>query len=224
MGPDDRHHKRRIKGTRNLQRRKAKRSSYDKVLIVCEGEKTEPHYFNKLIEFYKLNTANVEVDGACGSSPSSVFEHAVHLSDAQKKKGDPFDRVYCVFDKDSHETFDQTIRKISEVKPKKVYHAAVSVPCFEYWLLLHFQYTTRPYAGTGKLTIANEVLKDLKKAMPDYTKGSTDIFNSLVSLIETAKENATRSLESAIANDTDNPTTHIHDLVDYLQNLNNIVP
>ena len=59
MGTVNLFHKRKAKAADGLERRKAKRESYDKVLIVCEGEKTEPNYFNELINFYKLNTANV---------------------------------------------------------------------------------------------------------------------------------------------------------------------
>lgn len=219
MGSDNQFHKRKAKAADRLERRKAKRSSYEKVLIVCEGEKTEPNYFNECIRFYKLNTANVEVDGICGSSPKSVYERAIELWEAEDKRGDPYDRVYCVFDRDTHETYDETVRRISERNPEDIFYAAVSVPCFEYWLLLHFKYTTRPYAATGKLSVGGEVLKELKEVMPEYEKGNDNIFLSLSQQIEFAKENATRSLKCAKDNHTDNPSTSIHDLIDYLQNL-----
>lgn len=45
MGTDDLFHKRRAKKAKDLRRRKARRDPYDKVLIVCEGSKTEPYYF-----------------------------------------------------------------------------------------------------------------------------------------------------------------------------------
>jgi hypothetical protein len=219
MGTDNLFHKRKAKAADKLERRKARRASYDKVLIVCEGEKTEPNYFNELINFYKLNTANVEVDGTCGSSPKSVFERALVLYQNEERKGDSFDRVYCVFDKDSHDTYDETLIKIAAQNPKDLFRAAVSVPCFEYWILLHFHYSTKPYHATGSSSIGNEVLKDLKAVFPEYTKGSEDIFERLSGQLDFAKANAGRSLAHAQANHTDNPTTHIHELVDYLQNL-----
>ena len=162
MGTDNLFHKRKAKAAEGLERRRAKRASYDKVLIVCEGEKTEPNYFDELINFYKLNTANVEIDGTCGSSPKSVFERAVELYQNEEQKGDAFDVVYCVFDKDSHGTYDETLVRISAQNPKGVFCSAISVPCFEYWILLHFQYTTKPYHATGSSSIGNEVLKDLQ--------------------------------------------------------------
>jgi hypothetical protein len=219
MGTENLFHRRRAKALAGLERNKTRRASYDKVLIVCEGEKTEPNYFNELINFYKLNTANVEIDGTCGSSPKSVFERALKLYQNEKSKGDAFDKVYCVFDKDSHDTYDETLVKISSQKPQKVFHAAISVPCFEYWLLLHFQYTTKPYHATGSSSIGNEVLKDLKYVFPEYAKGSEYIFDKLLDQLEFAKANAQRSLEHGQANHSDNPTTYIHELVNYLQNL-----
>ena len=77
MGSDNLFHKRKAKAAKTLERRKSKRSSYEKILIVCEGEKTEPYYFDDLIQYHKLNTANVEIDGSCGSSPKSVYDHAL---------------------------------------------------------------------------------------------------------------------------------------------------
>tara|TARA_B110000211_G_scaffold213443_1_gene253959 strand:- start:471 stop:1142 length:672 start_codon:yes stop_codon:yes gene_type:complete len=221
MGTDNLFHKRKAKAVDQLERRKAKRSSYEKVLIVCEGEKTEPNYFNECIQFYRLNTANVEVDGTCGSSPKSVYERAIELWETEERKGDPYDRVYCVFDRDSHETYDETVKRISDHNPEDVFYAAVSVPCFEYWLLLHFKYTTRPYAATGMLSVGGKVLEELKEVMPDYEKGNNNIFSSLSQQIEFAKENADRALKHAKDNHTDNPSTCIHDLIDYLQNLKN---
>jgi hypothetical protein len=102
MGSEDLHHKRKAKKADKLAREKNRRASYDKVLIVCEGEKTEPNYFNELIEHYEINSANVAIDGSCGSSPRSVFKRAEQLYKSEERKGAPFDRVYCVFDKDSH--------------------------------------------------------------------------------------------------------------------------
>lgn len=219
MGTDNLHHRRKAKVVKELQRRRSRRASYDKILIVCEGEKTEPNYFRELVNFYKLNSANVEIDGSCGSSPKSVLERAESLALSEKTKGDAYDRVYCVFDKDSHETFDETIKKIDNKKPADIFYASISVPCFEYWLLLHFEYTTKPFHRTGKSSVADEVIKDLKKYMPEYRKADCNVFFQLVDQLDFAKANSHRALKSAKQNHTDNPSTKIHELVDYLQNL-----
>jgi hypothetical protein len=95
MGTDNLFHKRRAKSAKGLQRRTAKRDAYDKVLIVCEGEKTEPHYFHGLRNHYGLSTANVEVCGECGPDPNSVLSFAKQRYREEKDAGDPFDKVFC---------------------------------------------------------------------------------------------------------------------------------
>lgn len=95
-------HKNREKSKKDLERKKAKRSSIEKVLIVCEGAKTGPNYFEELKDYYQLNTADVVVDGNCGSDPWSVYQHAQELAKEAKIDNDPYDKIFCVFDKDKH--------------------------------------------------------------------------------------------------------------------------
>lgn len=55
--------------------------------------------------------------------------------------------------------------------------------------------------------------------MPHYAKGDNDIFSALVGQLDFAKSNAARALLTATENDSDNPTTRAHELVDFLQNI-----
>lgn len=219
MGTDDLFHKRKAKKTSELERRKARRAPYVKVLIVCEGEKTEPHYFNGVKDHYGLNSANVEVCGDCGSDPLSIIGHAKQRYREEKDAGDAFDRVFCVFDKDAHTNYTQGIDAIRGATPEGVYVAITSVPCFEYWLLLHFNYTSKPYNSSPGNSACNQVLADLRGYMPAYTKGNNDIFSALIDRLDFAKNNAARALKAAEANHTDNPTTRAHELVEFLQNI-----
>ena len=94
------------------------------------------------------------------------------------------------------------------------------VPCFEYWLLLHFEATTRPYARAGERSPADCVIDDLKKYLPGYTKGDKETFQKLRDKLELAIERAKRVQEQGVKNQTDNPSTQIHLFVEYLQKLN----
>lgn len=85
MGSDDLFHKRKARRSKYLKRRKARREPYDRVLIVCEGEKTEPVYFKALIRALRLSSANVEVCGECDSSPRSVLDYARQKQKAEQK-------------------------------------------------------------------------------------------------------------------------------------------
>ena len=219
MGTDNLFHKRKARQARDLARRKGRRVPYAKVLIVCEGEKTEPHYFNELKDHYGLNSANIEICGDCGSDPLSIIRHAKQRYREEKDAGDAFDNVFCVFDKDTHAHYQQCLDTIRSATPKNVYVAITSVPCFEYWLLLHFNYTTRPYDSLPGNSACNQVLAELKGYMAGYTKGSIDTFSALLGQLDFAKNNAIRALQAAEANRTDNPTTKVHELVDFLQNI-----
>ena len=134
MGMDNLHHTRKAKSASEFARKKGRRARYARVLIVCEGEKTEPNYFEALKEHLELNTANVDVTGECGSSPVSIVEYATRRYRDEHRAGAPFDKVFCVFDRDTHNTYQQALDKIAAAKPKDIFVAITSVPCFEYWL------------------------------------------------------------------------------------------
>ena len=219
MGTDNLHHKRKAKQGSDLARKKAKRASYAKVLIVCEGEKTEPNYFNVLRNHLALNNANVVVTGECGSSPLSIVEYAMQRYRDEQHAGDPFDKVFCVFDRDAHDTYQQALDKIAAAKPKDTFVTITSVPCFEYWLLLHFDYTAAPFHAAGKKSAGDRVVDELRKKLPDYQKGDGSVFDRLVDQLPRAKAHAARALIDARDNNSDNPSTRVHELVEYLQNI-----
>jgi len=59
----------------------------------------------------------------------------------------------------------------------------------------------------------------LKKHLPKYSKGDEKIFEQVKDKLETAKENAKKSLQTAEGANTDNPSTKIHELVEFVQNI-----
>lgn len=219
MGTDNLFHKRKARSAKQLSRRKAKRSPYAKVLIVCEGEKTEPHYFAGVQEYYELNTANIEITGETGSSPRSILSYARQRYREAKDAGDEFDKVFCVFDKDNHAGYYEVCQEIDSAVPKETFYHITSVPCFEYWLLLHFVYTTRPYESLPGNSSANQVLSDLRNYIPTYKKGDRGIFLALLEQLPQAKVYAQKTLDIAMRSGTDNPTTKVHHLVEFLQTI-----
>ena len=60
---------------RHLERKLGRRASHDRILIVSEGGKTEPNYFQEIRVHCRLHTANVEVrPSELGTSPVQVVE------------------------------------------------------------------------------------------------------------------------------------------------------
>jgi len=219
MGTDNLFHKRKARSRKELQRRAAKRDPYAKILIVCEGEKTEPLYFTDTRDYYSLNTANIEVCGDCGSDPSSILRYAKQRYREEKVAGDPFDRVYCVFDRDAHHHYDRTLQEIASQKPHNCFFAITSVPCFEYWLLLHYIFSTKPYVGLPGNSAGTQMVAELLGYFPEYQKGRSAVFTERIGELEFAINNAKRSLQAAEAAHTDNPTTRVHELVEFMRDI-----
>lgn len=221
MGSDDFFHKRKSKTEHGLRRSGARRAVYEKVLIVCEGSRTEPLYFSEIKDTYEISTANIRISGDCGSDPLSVVRHGEKLYAEEKRMhpSDPYDRVYFVFDKDSHPGYRAALEKIQNRRPKGVFYAVPSIPSFEYWLLLHYEYSTAPFVRSGNKSAGDMVLTALRRHWPEYAKGAKNVFSHLCDRLACAKANATRSQAEATRSGSDNPSTQVHDLVDYLQKI-----
>lgn len=210
---------------RQLERKLGRRASYDRILIVSEGSKTEPNYFKEIRAEYRLHSANVEVQpGALGTQPIQVVEYARELFE----KGDShkgirprvFEQVYAVFDRDDHPTFhdalvraraiDGTLR--NDLKQPVKFVAIPSRPSFEFWLLLHFE-------DVRHLIHRTEAMRRLKRHLPDYDKGYGQAFAETKSELQTAIDRA-RILAGRVdpADDTE-PYTGIVELVELLTNL-----
>ena len=221
----------RSKAARKLKKLKTsskKRSSetiktLERILIVSEGEKTEPIYFELLVEKFKLQVTDVKVTGSLHSCPLKVVEHAIKLYEKSIKDGASYDSVYCVIDKDSHAKYDMAINKLITIDD---FHAINSIPCFELWLLLHYNYTTKPFSKTANKSICQALIsKDLKKHLPKYVKNISNLDQSDIDFIfdETNINNAINRSEKLMKHcedtNTENPFTKIHILVKKLKEL-----
>lgn len=205
-------HKRKSKSDRDCERNPPTRNAV-RVLIVCEGSKTEPNYFKGLRHDCRISSATVEIPVDNDPTPLKVLDYAETKYRSAMSADNPFDRVFCVFDKDRHHDYADALQKIEHMTPRDVFCAIPSVPCFEYFLLLHYEYTTSPFVN------AQQAMRALKKHIVDYDKGDANIFETVKAHIETAKTNAEKSLTAAQTTGTDNPSTHAHTLVAHMQNL-----
>lgn len=200
----------------DLKRNKPQRSPSKRILIVCEGEKTEPNYFEEIRKKLELVTTDVVITGDCDSSPDQVLTEAEKLYKESVDEQNKFDLVFCVFDKDSHKTYQGTIDKIKKKKPKDIFKAITSDPCFEYWYILHFTYTTKPYTRSGKKSPGDLVVSDLKNYIPKYDKGKTHYYEQLKGKLHNAIIHAKRSNDEYDRAGGGIPTTKVHELIEWL--------
>lgn len=199
----------------DLRRREPRREPYDRVLIVCEGEKTEPNYLRELCSRYRLSSANIEVTPGEGNDPVSVVRTAGRLQKIEKRQGERYDRVFCVFDRDEHTNYTAAC----ELAKNEKVHIARSNPSFEYWLLLHFEYTRAPFQRTGGRTAAQNCERTLKHHLPAYSKGMRGLFQRLLEDLPEAKTRSARALADSLLTGEENPSTEVHELVDFLQKI-----
>lgn len=124
-----------------LRRRPPKRLPRRRLLIVCEGKITEPKYFAEFKREHRTQLVDIEITPDCGV-PKSLVESAVERKKSaerlSRKEGDPFlkyGETWCVFDIDAHPNLAEARIQARDNGLK----LAVSNPCFELWILLHFQ-------------------------------------------------------------------------------------
>lgn len=226
MGSDDLFHKRkknnssRKRNESSLKRMGGYLAPYERYLIVCEGSKTERYYFESLIDDYKLGN-NVKVASQAYTCPLQLARYASNfIHSNQEDEGieekEEYDKVFCVFDKDKHAHYADALFFI---KDKEGLIATNSVPCFEYWLILHFENTSKPFYSNPSKSAGEEAVTYLKKYIKKYEKGDNNIYEKTKKYMSIALERAKNINKQAKAINNDNPSTYITELVGQLDEL-----
>lgn len=196
---------------------KTKRRQY---LIVCEGERTEPNYFESLkltLPKGVLDIANLNIVGK-GFNTESLVHKAIELRDKwQKEIGREIDKLWVVFDKDDFpsQAFNNAIQ-LCRNTPRV--EAAWSNEAFEIWYLQHFEYCEaslkrKTYKDRIETHFRNKGFKNFK-----YAKNRTDMYDLLIQYgnLNFAIKNS-KKLELTYSGSIDysnqNPCTTVYKLV-----------
>ena len=187
-------------------------------MIVCEGKETEPNYFKEICQHHRLSSANVKVvPSEYGTQPQKVVNYAYDSC----MKNNKWEKVFCVFDRDDHPNFSNAIesamsknRKLENDQGEKIeFYAIPSDPCFELWLLLHFEEFTAEISRS-------DLLKRLKKEhLPEYEKSGGGLFAETEDRLETAYTNASRISQNRNGSQVQNPFTAVDEVVKALMKL-----
>ncbi|TLS75293.1 RloB domain-containing protein [Mariprofundus erugo] len=205
---------------KRLERKKPTRPTHDRILIICEGAKTEPNYFNEIRSKYRIHSAHVGIyNSAYGTNPKQVVEFAKDKFHETRE----WEKVFCVFDRDDHEYFDDAIRMCeafdkafrNDIKQFARFIPIPSIPCFELWLLLHFECATKEIHR-------NQVYAVLNKHLKGYRKGGVGYFAATCERLPSALENAQRLRDERQRHGRENPFTEIDRLVMTLLDLKGI--
>lgn len=148
---------------RRRYNREAPSRTYRKLYIIAtEGDKTEPAYF----AIFQNRDKSIKVrilDSKHKSAPKKILKRMEDYIHRQGlKKGDA---VWLVMDRDSWQ--ESVLNQVWKRCREKGYSLAVSNPCFEYWLLLHFD------NGSG-VTNAKNCRDKLVTHLPNFGKGHVE--------------------------------------------------
>ena len=159
-------------------------------LIVTEGEKTEPLYFDRVKELinrkYK-ERIQLRVEGK--------GENTVHLFNTAKRiaESDPngIKHVWVVYDTDDFEAEDINLvpQKCKEASSgDRIYHAIWSNQCVELWYLLHFGYY---HSDIDRREYFPKLTEHLQRiGAGQYKKNRSDMYDVLRPKMEDAIKNA----------------------------------
>jgi hypothetical protein len=214
--------------SKRLEEVKSKRRFY---LIVCEGEKTEPNYFESLkndLPKGVLDVCDFKILGT-GHNTVSLVNNAMALRNKwQTQTNRIVDKLWIVFDKDSFsdQSFNSAIQTCIANNPNV--DCAWTNEAFELWYLLHFHYYNTGISRRQYQELIEENFK--KKGLKDYTyqKNSTEMYSLLetYSSRETAIKNAVNLEKLYIGQknySTQNPCTMVYKLVAELFGLEKII-
>jgi hypothetical protein len=153
-----------------------------RVLIVCEGAKTEPAYF---LRFPAAEVIDLEVVGP-GLNTDGLVAEAIKRRNRAEADGHAFNEVWCVFDRDSFtpQNFNRALRLAENERIR----FAVSNEAFELWYLLHFDFHD---AGISRATYEARLTRAL--GVP-YRKNIPDMYERLKERQPAAIRNAEKLL------------------------------
>jgi hypothetical protein len=182
------------------------------ILIVCEGKNTEPQYFRGFWQSARNPRVRIFIPPKHGV-PKTLVEVAKQLKkDAQtdaKKQNDEnlaVDSIWCVCDVDDH----PNLPDVKQMARDNGIHLAISNPCIELWLLLHFR-------ESPGMQHRDKVRQLLKGYVPEYDKHVE--YETYAGGYPQAVIRASRLDETAesAADSGRNPTTGVYKLTELIR-------
>jgi RloB-like protein len=188
------------------------------LMLFVEGSETEPGYFS---HWYRLYRDRVIVKIAPHRNVTTPYElvdmairqRAADIRDAKRGKGDTFDEYWCVFDVDNHPHLEDALT----LADREDINVALSNPCIELWLIIHFKSQTAYIERGTAEAEAKKILKcgkvlsieALKRLIRDYEKAKS---NALA--LDKKHEGDESSAHS-------NPSSGVWRLIDVIQGIPN---
>lgn len=159
------------------------------ILIVGEGQETEPNYFGELKREDAVTAKfAVTVKKGRGFSPEHVVKEAINHKNRAESRVEDYDEVWCVLDVEGpnkRESLDNAVT----MAVRNGITLCLSNPCFEIWLLAHFERKARAYEDCGAVIV--QLNKHWQKHYSlDYEKNDDRIYERVADRTQKAIDNA----------------------------------
>ena len=169
----------------SLQRKVETKSPKPKIVLYLEGEKTERDYFTAMKRAFRSAIVDIEIIEGAGV-PLTIARQASQAAGevrhrSRRQSYARRDEFWAVFDRDEHPNVPEAMNRCREAGVG----VAFSDPCFELWLILHFEEFDRP-------DHRHCVQRHFETLCTDYdrAKRKTTDCNKLIELVEEAERRA----------------------------------
>lgn len=193
-----------------------------RVLVLCEGAKTEPNYFRSMRHDlqlrHRLTAVEVDIYQPKSYSPLGLFREALARKKQEMARKNPYDAIWIVFDRDFH----QQVGWVIDTATEHEIHCIVSNICFEVWFLLHYQ----NLVASEPFEKCDAVIRFIHRHYDEYYHKNDNHYEQLKGLLPQALLRA-KELERDYRQGPYhrrpfyewNPYTNVYQLVEYLLGL-----
>jgi RloB-like protein len=194
------------------------------LLIVTEGQNTEPLYFKNLASHWSLHPHVTTIEPGGEGIPANLVKTALKVikqRTADEKAGrlpfnqlGSFDETWIVFDTEHAARHSRLDDGVELAKAHKI-QIAHSSPCFEFWLALHYALKARPMDTCAEACRLFEEAAHLKRGSYSKSNGATsDLIEKLICKVPDAVRNADLLFnQNAVEPFPVNPSTSVQALV-----------
>ena len=127
----------RRRGERPLRRRAPQRDELARFVIFCEGKLTEPLYLKAFASMHEVRSvATLDIRGM-GCDPRKLVEEARDAKRQERPQSTGSTKYWCVFDVEAPMKHARLSEAVQMARDNDI-SVAISNPCFELWLVLHY--------------------------------------------------------------------------------------
>ena len=183
-----------------------KQAPRPQVIVVTEGEKTEPEYIRAFASIHRAPNVRIE---KTGFDPQGVVEKAIELKKSLGRGANA--HVWAVFDRDEHLRFKQAL----QLARQSGIGVAVSNPCFEIWAVFHYQDHAAPIDTLGCQRLLGQLCESYNRASGKLFRDTDVVRTNHDAAVQRGKRSLHDRKEEG--DPQGNPSTSMHVLMESIR-------